>query len=34
MEVQFTPEIQARLDELANETGRSKDEFVQDAMAG
>jgi predicted DNA-binding protein len=34
MEVQFTPEIQARLDELANETGHSKDEFVQDAMAG
>jgi predicted transcriptional regulator len=34
MEVQFTPEIDARLDRLANETGRSKDEFVQDAMAG
>lgn len=34
MEVQFTPEIQARLDQLANETGRSKTEFVQDAMAG
>jgi predicted DNA-binding protein len=34
MEVQFTPEIEARLDRLANETGRSKDEFVQDAMAG
>jgi len=34
MEVQFTPEIQARLDRLANETGRSKDEFVLDAMAG
>lgn len=34
MEVQLTPEIQERLDRLANETGRSKDEFVQDAMAG
>lgn len=34
MEVHFTPEIQARLDRLASETGRSKDEFVQDAMAG
>jgi predicted DNA-binding protein len=34
MEVQFTPEIQARLDQLASETGRSKTEFVQDAMAG
>jgi predicted DNA-binding protein len=34
MEVQFSPEIEARLDRLANETGRPKDEFVQDAMAG
>ena len=34
MEVQFSPEIQARLDRLANETGRAKDELIQDAMAG
>jgi predicted DNA-binding protein len=34
MEVQFAPEVQARLDQLATETGRAKDEFVQDAMAG
>lgn len=34
MEVQLTPDIQARLDRLADETGRTKDEFVQDAMAG
>jgi len=34
MEVQFTPDVQARLDQLAIETGRSKDEFVNDAMAG
>ena len=34
MEIQFSPEIQARLDRLANETGRAKDQFVQDAMPG
>lgn len=34
MEVQLTPGIQARLDRLSDETGRTKDEFVQDAMAG
>lgn len=34
MEVFFTPEIEARLEQLATESGRSKDEFVQDAMAG
>ena len=34
MEVQFSPEIQARLDRLAMETGRAKDQFVQDAMPG
>ncbi len=34
MEVQLTPDIQARLDRLSDETGRTKDEFVQDAMAG
>ena len=34
MEVHLSPDIQARLDQLASDTGRSKDEFVQDAMAG
>jgi predicted DNA-binding protein len=34
IEVHFIPEIQARLDRLATETGRAKDEFVQDAMPG
>lgn len=32
MEVHFTPDIEARLNQLAAETGRAKDEFVQDAM--
>jgi len=34
MEVHFTAEIQARLDRLAAESGRPKDELVQDAMPG
>ena len=34
MEVQFTPDVQAKLDQLATEIGRPKDEFVRDAMAG
>jgi predicted DNA-binding protein len=34
MEVHFTPDIQARLERLASETGRPKDELVQDAMPG
>ncbi len=34
MEVEFTPEIQARLDRLAKETGRPQDEFVMNAMPG
>jgi predicted DNA-binding protein len=34
MEVHFTPDIEARLDQLATETGRARDEFVQDAMIG
>ncbi len=34
MEVHLTPELQAKLDKLATETGRAKDELVQDAMAG
>jgi predicted transcriptional regulator len=34
MEVHLTPDLQARLDQLASETGRAKDELVQDAMVG
>ena len=33
MEVHFTPDLQAKLDRLVTESGRSVDEFVQDAMA-
>jgi len=34
MEVHFTPDVQAKLDRLMSETGRSAHEFVQDTMAG
>lgn len=34
MEIHLTPELQAKLDRLASETGREKNEFVLDAMAG
>jgi hypothetical protein len=34
MEVHFTPDVQAKLDRLVSETGRSANEFVQDAVAG
>ena len=34
MEVHFTPDVQAKLDRLASETGRAAHEFVQDAVAG
>jgi len=34
MEVHLTPEVEARLNQLVIETGRGKDELVQDAMAG
>jgi len=34
MEVHLTPDLQAKLDRLVTETGRSAGEFVQDAMAG
>jgi predicted transcriptional regulator len=34
MEVYFSPDVQAMLDRLVTETGRSAHEFVQDAMAG
>lgn len=34
MTVELTSELEAKLERLAVETGRTKDEFVQDAMAG
>ncbi len=34
MEVHFTPEVQAKLDEMVRESGRPADELVQDAVAG
>jgi predicted transcriptional regulator len=34
MEVHLSPETQAKLDKLATDTGRSQEEFVEDAMAG
>lgn len=34
MEVQFEPEVQAKLDEIARESGRPAVEFVKDAVAG
>jgi predicted transcriptional regulator len=32
MEIHFTPEVQARIDEMAREMGRGSDELVQDVM--
>ena len=34
MEVQFTPEVQAELDQMARDVGRSSNELVQDAVMG
>jgi predicted transcriptional regulator len=34
MEVHFPPDIQARLDRLASESGRATDELVEDALPG
>ena len=34
MEVNFAPELQAKLNELATTTGRKPDELVQDVVAG
>jgi hypothetical protein len=34
MEVHLKPELQAKLDRLATETGRAADELLADAMAG
>jgi hypothetical protein len=34
MEVQFTPDVQAKLDQMARDAGRRSDELVQDAVMG
>lgn len=34
MEVNFTPDLQAKIDQLVIETGRAPDELIEDAMAG
>jgi hypothetical protein len=34
MEVHFAPDLQAKLDKLATETGRPADELVEDVVAG
>jgi predicted DNA-binding protein len=34
MEVNFAPELQAQLNELAAQSGKPADELVQDAVAG
>ncbi len=34
MEIQFTPELQAKLEAMARDTGRPSDELVQEAVAG
>ena len=34
MEVHFAPDLQAKLDQLANETGRPTGELVEDVVAG
>ncbi len=34
MEVHLTPDLEAKLNALATETGRATDELVQDVMAG
>ena len=34
MEVQLTSDVQARLDQLSVETGRPREDFVSDALAG
>jgi hypothetical protein len=34
MEVHFTPDVQAKLEQLARDTGRPGGELVEDAVAG
>jgi predicted transcriptional regulator len=34
MEVHFKPDVQAKLDQMARESGRPSDELVEDAVVG
>ena len=34
MEIHFTQDVQAKLDQLSGETGRKREDFVRDALAG
>jgi predicted transcriptional regulator len=34
MDIQLTPEVQARLDQMASDTGRARNDLVEDALAG
>jgi predicted transcriptional regulator len=34
MEVHFTPDVEAKLEQMARETGRPRDELVADAVIG
>jgi hypothetical protein len=34
MEVHFAPELQAKIDQLVNETGCAPEKLIEDAMAG
>jgi predicted transcriptional regulator len=34
MEVHFKPDVQAKLDQMARESGRPSDELVEDAVTG
>ena len=34
MELHFTPDLQAKIDQLVTETGRAPDKLIEDALAG
>ena len=34
MEAQLTPDVEAELDQLSGRTGRKREEFIRDALAG
>ena len=34
VEVHFTPDVQAKLDQMARETGRPSEELLEDALRG
>jgi predicted transcriptional regulator len=34
MEVHFTPDVQAKLEQMARESGRKSEDLVEDAVAG